>query len=46
MNWISKFIKPKIKSLFKKKSSSDDQTLWTTCGCKNLIYKEDFKKKF
>ena len=26
MNWISKFIKPKIKSLFKKKSSSDDQT--------------------
>jgi acetyl-CoA carboxylase carboxyl transferase subunit beta len=46
MNWISKFIKPKIKSLFKKKSSSDDQTLWTTCGCKNLIYKEDFKKNF
>ena len=41
MNWISKFIKPKIKSLFEKKSSKVDENLWTTCGCKNLIYKED-----
>ncbi len=41
MNWISKFIKPKIKSLFEKKSSKIDENLWTTCGCKNLIYKED-----
>jgi len=41
MNWISKFIKPKIKSLFEKKSSKTDDNLWTTCGCKNLIYKED-----
>ena len=41
MNWITKFIKPKIKSLFEKKSSKTDENLWTTCGCKNLIYKED-----
>ena len=38
MNWITKFIKPKIKSLFEKKSSKDEENLWTTCGCKNLIY--------
>ena len=41
MNWITKFIKPKIKSLFKKKSSKTEENLWTTCSCKNLIYKED-----
>ena len=41
MNWISKFIKPKIKSLFEKKSSKVAENLWTTCSCKNLIYKED-----
>ena len=34
MNWISKFIKPKIKSLFEKKSSKTEENLWTTCGCK------------
>ena len=44
MNWITKFIKPKIKSLFKKRSlSNNEETLWTTCSCKNLIYKEDLK---
>ena len=43
MNWITKFIKPKIKSLFQKKSSKTDENLWTTCGCKNLIYKEDLQ---
>ena len=43
MNWITKFIKPKIKSLFEKKSSKTDENLWTTCGCKNLIYKEDLQ---
>ena len=43
MNWISKFIKPKIKSLFEKKSSKTEENLWTTCGCKNLIYKEDME---
>ncbi len=41
MNWITKFIKPKIKSLFEKKSSKIEENLWTTCTCKNLIYKED-----
>ena len=41
MNWITKFIKPKIKSLFKKRSSNVEENLWTTCGCKNLIYSED-----
>ena len=46
MNWITKFIKPKIKSLFKKKTSSSDQTLWISCECKNLIYKEDFKSNY
>jgi len=44
MNWISKFLKPKLKSLFKKKSSLSNETLWTTCECKNLIYKEDLHK--
>ncbi len=46
MNWISKFIKPKIKSLFKKRVSKNEETLWTTCGCKNLIYKEDLKTNY
>ena len=43
MNWITKFLKPKITSLFKKKSAESDQILWTTCECKNLIYKEDLE---
>ena len=43
MNWITKFIKPKIKSLFEKKSAKTDENLWTTCVCKNLIYKDDLK---
>ena len=43
MNWITKFIKPKIKSLFKKKSSKTEENLWTTCNCKNLIYKDDLE---
>ena len=41
MNWITKFIKPKIKSLFKKKSSDSKDALWSTCECKNLVYKDD-----
>ena len=44
MNWITKFIKPKIASLFKKRTSKTEQVLWTTCECKNLIYKEDLQK--
>ena len=43
MNWITKFIKPKIKSLFEKKSSKIEENLWTTCECRNLIYKEDLE---
>ena len=43
MYWITKFIKPKIKSLFEKRSSKSEDNLWTTCGCKNLIYKEDLQ---
>ena len=43
---ITMFIKPKIKSLFKKKTSSSDETLWISCECKNLIYKEDFKTNY
>tara|TARA_A100001011_G_scaffold399799_1_gene510283 strand:- start:3780 stop:4697 length:918 start_codon:yes stop_codon:yes gene_type:complete len=46
LNWITKFIKPKIKSLFEKKSKKNDETLWTTCGCSNLIYKEDLESNF
>ena len=41
MNWITKFIKPKIKSLFEKRSAKTESSLWTTCSCKNLIYSED-----
>ena len=43
MNWITKFIKPKLNSLFEKRSSKTEENLWTTCGCKNLIYKEDLE---
>ena len=43
MNWITKFIKPKIKSLLKKKLSDSKEALWVTCECKNLIYKEDME---
>ncbi len=46
MNWITKFIKPKIKSLFKKRSLKSEETLWTVCECKNLIYKEDLKTNY
>ena len=41
MNCITKFIKPKIKSLFKKRLSDNKEALWSTCECKNLIYKDD-----
>jgi acetyl-CoA carboxylase carboxyl transferase subunit beta len=46
LNWITKFIKPKINSLLKKRSTKNEDALWTTCGCKNLIYKEDLKTNF
>ena len=44
MNWITKFIKPRIKSLFKKRSSKNEESLWVTCECKNLLYKDDLFK--
>ena len=45
MNWITKFIKPKIKSLFKKRlTKNDESSLWSTCECKNLIYKDELLK--
>ena len=44
MNWIKNFLKPKIKSLFKKKSSELKESLWVTCvDCKTLIMKDEFK---
>tara|TARA_B110000211_G_C14058385_1_gene544415 strand:- start:422 stop:1363 length:942 start_codon:yes stop_codon:yes gene_type:complete len=46
MNWITKFIKPKINSLFKKRIKNEEESLWTTCACKNLIYKEDLIKNY
>jgi len=46
LNWITKFIKPKIAALFKKKTADSDEILWTTCECKNLIYKEDLQNNF
>ena len=33
-----------MKSLFKKRSSETKEALWTTCECKNLVYKEDLFK--
>ena len=45
-NWITKFIKPKIKSLFKKQSSKNEESLWTTCECGNLVYKDDLSSNF
>ena len=42
MNWISKFIKPKLNSLLKKSSERD--ALWQNCSCSKLTIKEDFAK--
>jgi len=44
MNWITKFIKPRLKTIFKKQSKKDEEKLWTTCACQELIYKEDLLK--
>ena len=46
MNWISKYIKPKLKSLFKKKSAERDDALWQNCSCTKLTLREDFEKNF
>tara|TARA_B100001123_G_C15229885_1_gene994705 strand:- start:567 stop:1490 length:924 start_codon:yes stop_codon:yes gene_type:complete len=46
MNWITKFIKPRIKTLFKRQPKTKGESLWTTCECQQLIYKEDLDKNF
>ena len=46
MNWITKFIKPRLKTLFKKQPKTSGDSLWTTCECQQLIYKEDLHKNF
>jgi acetyl-CoA carboxylase carboxyl transferase subunit beta len=32
--------------LFRKKTAESTQVLWTTCECKNLVYKEDLQKNY
>ena len=44
VNWISKYIKPKLKSIFKKRSAENDEALWQNCSCSKLTLKEDFEK--
>jgi acetyl-CoA carboxylase beta subunit len=47
MNWITKFIKPRLKTLLKKRQPKPSETgLWTTCVCQQLIYKEDLHNNF
>ena len=46
MNWITKFIKPRLKTLLKKRPKSGETSLWSTCVCQQLIYKEDLYKNF
>ena len=44
-NWIKNFLKPKIKSLFKKRSSLLKEALWESCEeCKALIMKDELAK--
>ena len=44
MNWITKFIKPKIRSIFKRQSKKDEDSLWVACDCQEPIFKEDLVK--
>ena len=46
MNWITKFIKPGLKTLLKKRPKTEEDSLWTTCNCQQLIYKEDLYNNF
>ena len=47
MNWISKLIKPGLKTLFKKRPKLGESSLWITCNaCQQLIYKEELYKNF
>ena len=43
-NWITKYIKPKIKSLFKRRSKNTEDSLWVACDCQEPIFKEDLVK--
>ena len=46
MNWITKFIKPGFKTLLKRQPKTEEGSLWTTCNCQQLIYKEDLHNNF
>ena len=46
MNWITKFIKPGLKTLLKRQPKGKEDSLWTTCNCQQLIYKEDLQNNF
>ena len=46
MNWITKFVKPRLKTLLKRQSKAKEDSLWTTCTCQQLIYKEDLQNNF
>ena len=46
MNWITKFIKPGLKTLLKRQPKTEEDSLWTTCNCQQLIYKEDLHNNF
>ena len=44
MNWITKFIKPKIQSILKRQSKKTEDSLWVACDCQEPIFKEDLVK--
>ena len=44
MNCITKFIKPKIQSIFKRQSKETEDSLWVACDCQDPIFKEDLVK--
>ena len=46
MNWITKFVKPRLKTLLKRQPKAKEDSLWTTCTCQQLIYKEDLQNNF
>jgi len=46
MNWITKFIKPGLKTFLKRQPKTQEDSLWTTCNCQQLIYKEDLHNNF
>ena len=47
-NWITKFIKPGLKTLLKKvRPKPGEDSSWITCGgCQQLVYKEELYKNF